>query len=100
LTWIWRKHFRASQQGCQMVSFQTKSTDLGKFCRALDQTTLIYFMSIWNILCPFGIFYSHLDILQPFGVFYGNLVHLVHFFRFWYIVSRKFWQPCFSDERK
>jgi hypothetical protein len=30
------------------------------------------------------------DILGPFGTF---CVHLVHFFRFWCIVSRKIWQP-------
>jgi hypothetical protein len=37
---------------------------LGKFWRALDWKMLIYFMSIWNILWPFGTF----------------CVHLVHFF--------------------
>jgi hypothetical protein len=43
-------------------------------------------------------FYGHLeyftdiwDILGPFGTFCDNLVH---FFQFWYVVSRKLWQPC------
>jgi hypothetical protein len=43
------------------------------------------------------IFYGHLehlmdicDILWLFGTF---CVHLVHFFRFWYHVPRKIWQP-------
>jgi hypothetical protein len=41
------------EQGCQMVYFQTKNPNLGKFWRALDWTMLIYFMTIWNILRAF-----------------------------------------------
>jgi hypothetical protein len=52
--------------------------------------------------CPkfenIDIFYRHFeyltdiwDILWPFGTF---RVHLVHFFRFWYHVPTKIWQPC------
>jgi hypothetical protein len=41
---------------CQMVCFQTKNPNLGKFWRALDWTILIYFTAIWNILGPFGTF--------------------------------------------
>jgi hypothetical protein len=52
-----------------MVSFQTKNSNLGKFWRALDGKMLIYFMAIWYILHPFGIFYDH----------------LVHFVIIWYI---------------
>jgi hypothetical protein len=48
-----------SVQGCQMVSFQTKNPNFGKFWRTLDWKMLIYFMSIWNILQTFGIFYEH-----------------------------------------
>jgi hypothetical protein len=59
------------QQGCQMVSFQTKNLNLGKFWRALDWKMLIYFMAIWNILQTFRIFYDH----------------LVHFVFIWYIFS-------------
>jgi hypothetical protein len=58
-------------QGGQMVSFQTKNSDLGKFWRALGGKMLIYFMAIWNILWTFGIFYDH----------------LVHFVFLWYILS-------------
>jgi hypothetical protein len=54
-----------------MVSFQTKNTNLGKFWRALDWKTLIYFMAIWNILQTFGILYDH----------------LIHFVFIWYIFS-------------
>jgi hypothetical protein len=57
------------EQGCQMVCFQTKNPNLGKFCRALDWKMLICFMAIWNILWQFGIFYAQ----------------LVHFVLIWYI---------------
>jgi hypothetical protein len=45
--------------GCQMGYFQTKTPNLGKFCRALDWNTLIYFIAIWNIVQTFGLFYDH-----------------------------------------
>jgi hypothetical protein len=71
-------------QGCQIVCFQTKNPNLGKFGRALDWKMLIYFMPIWNIL-------------QTFGIFYNQLSHFVFisciFFQFWYHVPRKIWQP-------
>jgi hypothetical protein len=51
------------KQGCQIVSFQTKNPNLGKFWRALDLKMLIYFMAIWSILQPFGIFH---DLLVQF----------------------------------
>jgi hypothetical protein len=44
------------------------------------------------------IFYVHLvnfpailHMLWPFGIFY---IVLVHFYPFWYVASRKIWQPC------
>jgi hypothetical protein len=45
---------------CQMVSFQTKNFNLGKFWWALDWKMFIYFMAIWNILQTFWIFNDHL----------------------------------------
>jgi hypothetical protein len=51
-----KAHFR-SDQGCQMVSFQTKIPYLGKFWRALEWKMLINFMAIWNIL---WLFHDHL----------------------------------------
>jgi hypothetical protein len=46
----------------------------------------MYFMAIGNIW-------------QTFGIFYDHLLHFVStwyiFFRFWYHVPRKIWQPCF-----
>jgi hypothetical protein len=38
-----------------MVCFQTKNPNLGKFWSALEWKMLLYFMTIWNILRPFGI---------------------------------------------
>jgi hypothetical protein len=59
--------------------FQTKNPDLGKFWEGPRSENV-------------EIFYAHLeyftdirDILGPFGTF---CVHLVHFFRFWYILSQ------------
>jgi hypothetical protein len=43
-----------------------------------------YFRDIWNILGTFGIFYYHLVQF----VFDWYI-----FFRFWYHVPRKIWQP-------
>jgi hypothetical protein len=40
-------------QGCQMVYFQTKNSNLGKFWRVLQRKMLVYFMSM------FGLFYGH-----------------------------------------
>jgi hypothetical protein len=51
---------------------------LGNFWRALQWKVLAYFMDICSIL-------------QPFGIFCGNLVH---FHPFWYVATRKIWQPC------
>jgi hypothetical protein len=43
-----------------MVCFQTKNPDLGKFWRYLEWKMLVYFMTIWNILSPFGIIVGRL----------------------------------------
>jgi hypothetical protein len=60
-------------QGCQMVCFQTKNPNLGKFGMALEWKKLLNFMAIWSILWRFGIFYDH------FGTFCIHLVHLSGF---------------------
>jgi hypothetical protein len=66
---------RCREQGCQMVSFQTKNSNLGKFFGdPLDWKMLIYFKAIWNILRTFGIFYDHLVYLLSFGTFFPGLV--------------------------
>jgi hypothetical protein len=46
--------------GCQMVCFQNKNTKLGKLWRVLRWKMLVYFMAIWSILWPSGIFYGFL----------------------------------------
>jgi hypothetical protein len=63
---------KSSSQGCQMVCFQTKNPNLGKFCRVLLWKILVYFMTVWSILRPLQIFYGH----------------LVYFVVFWYIFPR------------
>jgi hypothetical protein len=35
--------------GCQLVYFQTKKTNLGKFCRVLQWKKLVYFMAVWSM---------------------------------------------------
>jgi hypothetical protein len=39
-----------AKQGCQMVCFQTKNTNLGQFWGALEWKMLVYFLVIWYIL--------------------------------------------------
>jgi hypothetical protein len=52
-------------QGCQMVYFQTKNPNLGKFWRVFQWNVLVYFKSV-----------------HSFAVYYG---HLVYFLVIWYI---------------
>jgi hypothetical protein len=72
-----------TEQGCQMVCFQTKNPNLDKFWRALEM--FVYVMTIWNIL-PMAIWYN----LWPFGIVCGHLVYFSHFGMFG---PRKIWQP-------
>jgi hypothetical protein len=50
------KKINAPKQGCQMVSFQTKNPNLGIFWSTLEWK-ILYFLVIWAILRPLGIFY-------------------------------------------
>jgi hypothetical protein len=61
-------------QSCQMVSFQTKNPNLGKFWGALDGKMLINFSAIWNILPTFGIFMTIWYFLCSLGTFFPGLV--------------------------
>jgi hypothetical protein len=75
---VWQLHFRLfarCHQGCQMVCFQTKNPNLGKFWRALEWKMLVYFMLIRNIFRSFGICYGHLVMLCQFGIFSLVLVY-------------------------
>jgi hypothetical protein len=58
-------------QGCQMVYFQTKNPNFGKFLRVWQWKMLLYFMDIWTIL-------------QQISMLYG---HLVYFMVNWYFCS-------------
>jgi hypothetical protein len=72
------------KQGCQMVYFQTKNTNLGKIWRALEWKMLLHFMTIWNI------FWSFWNNLWPFGIVCGHLVYFSRFGRVW---TKRIWQP-------
>jgi hypothetical protein len=57
--------------------FKNQKNNLGKFWRFLQQKIMVYFMAIWYILWPFGIFYGHLVyfmvicyIFPRFGMLY------------------------------
>jgi hypothetical protein len=78
-----------------MTYFQTKNTNLGKFWRVLQRAMLVYFITIWSILRPLGIFCGYFVYFVEFGIFCGiwyilwNLVYFVEFGIFcgiWYIL--------------
>jgi hypothetical protein len=71
-------------QGCQMAYFQNKNPSLGKFWRFLQWKMLVYYMAIWSILLPFGIFCDH------FGIFY---VYSYIFSPVRYVVPKKSGNP-------
>jgi hypothetical protein len=41
--------FLCAEQGCQIVYFQLKNPDTGKFWRNLQWKMLVYFMATWYI---------------------------------------------------
>jgi hypothetical protein len=43
-----------------MVYFKNQKSLLGIFWRALEWKMLAYFITIWNVLRPFGIIYGRL----------------------------------------
>jgi hypothetical protein len=49
-----------SRQGCQMLCFHSKNSNLGMYWNALGWKMLVCFMVIWNLLWSFGIFYGGL----------------------------------------
>jgi hypothetical protein len=68
-------------QGCQMVYFQAKNPNLGKFWRVVKWKMFGLFKTFWSILRLFGIFCSHLVcfvavwyILWSFNSFFPVLV--------------------------
>jgi hypothetical protein len=78
-------------QCCQMAYFNTSKPYFLKFWRALEWKMLVYFMLVWNILRSFAKFYGHLvNCVGHLGIIFG---HWVYISPFWYIWSRKIWQP-------
>jgi hypothetical protein len=74
-----RSVIAGKDQGCQMVYFQTKTTNFGKFWRALhslENVVLFYvhleyfadiwyiLMTIWYILCSLGAFFPGFGIMH------------------------------------
>jgi hypothetical protein len=59
----WRRGAMVNR-GCQMVYFQTKNPNLGKFWRALEWKMLVYSIVIWYTLQQYGILYGHLVMLR------------------------------------
>jgi hypothetical protein len=57
-------------QGYEMAYFQTENPNVGKCWRVLQCKMLVYFMAIWSILWPFGIFYGYLAYFSRFGMLY------------------------------
>jgi hypothetical protein len=76
--------FATATQGCQMAFFRTKINLLGKFLRDLQRKMLVYFIAIWSILRPFGIYCGHLVHFK---------VSLVYFSRFGMLHQEKSGNP-------
>jgi hypothetical protein len=72
------------EQGCQMVSFQTKHPNLGIFWRTLEWKLFLY------IVCSFVKYFDHWVYLMGIWQFCS---HLVYFSPLWYFLPRKIWQP-------
>jgi hypothetical protein len=69
------------RQGLPDDMFSYQNANLGKFWSALE---LVYFMVIWNIIRPFGIFCGHVMKLE---------VICAYFYQFWCVWTRAIWQP-------
>jgi hypothetical protein len=78
------------EQGCQMVCFQTKISNLGQFWAVLQWMKSVNFTAIPSILLPFSIFYGH---FAYFVVILHILWSFWYIFPFWYVVPNKIWQP-------
>jgi hypothetical protein len=62
----------SSQQGCRMVYFQTKNSNLDKFWRELQRKTSIYALFVY-------LFYDHLVYFIDVGYIFGYLVYISRF---------------------
>jgi hypothetical protein len=66
----------------------TKNPNLGIFWRALEWKLLVFFMAIWFILQPFGIFCSFLVCFEVIWYIFPILD----------VLPRKIWQPWYVIE--
>jgi hypothetical protein len=73
---------------CGLLSNQPLS--IGTFWKHFTCKMLTYFMNIWYTLWPFALFYDKY-------VYIHMLWQNVILSPFWYFLSRKIWQPCFSS---
>jgi hypothetical protein len=67
-------------QCCQMVYFQTKNPNLGKFGKILQWKFLVFLWLLFYLTAKWYILWSFCS-------------HLIYFSPFWYAVPRKIWQP-------
>jgi hypothetical protein len=82
---FWTSPMESAIQECQMVCFQTKKSQYGSILEGLA-------MKIAGIFYAHSVYFTAIEnILWPFDIFCG---HLVYFFPFLYVVTRKIWQPC------
>jgi hypothetical protein len=69
-----------------MVYFQTKIPILGKFWKVLKWKLLVYFIALWFVLQPFGIYYCCLVYFIVVWYIFGSFGI---FSLFWCIVKTK-----------
>jgi hypothetical protein len=81
-----------------MAYFQTKNQNLCIYQGDLLGKMLVYFVAIWSILQPFGIFCGHLVYIFVIwyicGIFYG---YLVYFSRFGILYQEKSGNPARAE---
>jgi hypothetical protein len=61
-------------QGCQMAYFKSKIPIFGKLWMVLKWKVYVYFMALWSVKRPFGIFYCHRYITGSYRIFFPVLV--------------------------
>jgi hypothetical protein len=76
-------------QGCQMVCFQIKNPNLGKFWKI--GKCLCTLWPFWTFSGDLGYFMTIWYIFYSFGTFFP---------RFWYHVPRNIWQPLHESHAK
>jgi hypothetical protein len=65
----------ARDRGCQMAYFRTQDPNLGKFWRVSQEKMLVYFVAVWSILWPFGLFCGHFIYFMVLWYIFHVLVY-------------------------